>query len=144
MKSYCPDVNVWIALAFDGHKHHRAAIAWFDRLHGEAVYFCRLTQLGLLRLLTVQSVMQREVRSQAEAWRIYDSLLCDPYISFQSEVDAEQVNTVLRRLTSGSRPLWQQWTHAYLAAFARVAGLTVVTFDRGLYKLTSDNTVLLS
>ena len=144
MKSYCPDVNVWIALAYDGHEHHQAAVAWFARLHGEAVYFCRLTQLGLLRLLTIQSVMQADVRTQAEAWRIYESFLQDAHVFFQSEPDAEQVNAVFRRLTSGAGALSQQWSDAYLAAFARVAGLTLVTFDRGLFKRVPGGTVLLS
>ena len=69
MKSYFPDVNVWIALAYEGHQHHTSATAWFARLNGEAVYFCRFTQLGLLRLLTHPSVMREDVRNQTEAWQ---------------------------------------------------------------------------
>jgi len=36
-----------------------------------------------------------------------------------------------------------QWRDAYLAAFARVAGLTLVTFDRGLRQMATGNTLLL-
>ena len=75
MKSYFPDVNVWIALAYEGHQHHASATSWFARLDGEAVYFCRFTQLGLLRLLTHPSVMREDVRNQTEAWQTYDSFL---------------------------------------------------------------------
>jgi len=143
MKSYFPDVNVWVALAYEGHQHHASATAWFARLNGEAVYFCRFTQLGLLRLLTHPSVMQEDVRSQTEAWQVYDLFLRDERVSFRDEDDPEPVESGLRKLTSNHRPLSQQWPDAYLAAFARAAGLTLVTFDRGLRQMAAGNTVLL-
>jgi uncharacterized protein len=143
MKSYFPDVNVWIALAYEGHQHHASATAWFAGLNGGAVYFCRFTQLGLLRLLTHPSVMQEDVRSQTEAWLTYDSFLQDERISFHTEAEPEQVESALRRLTSSGRSFSQQWPDAYLAAFARVAGLTLVTFDRGLRQMAAGNTMLL-
>jgi toxin-antitoxin system PIN domain toxin len=132
MRSYFPDVNVWIALAYDGHQHHASATAWFARLNGGAAYFCRFTQLGLLRLLTHPSVMREDVRSQAQAWLAYDSFLQDERVSFHVEPDPDELQSTLRKLTSGRRAFSKQWTDAYLAAFARVAGLTLVTFDRGL------------
>jgi hypothetical protein len=45
-------LNVWVALAYEGHQHHESATAWFAKLNEETVYFCRFIQLGLLRLLT--------------------------------------------------------------------------------------------
>jgi toxin-antitoxin system PIN domain toxin len=143
MKSYFPDVNVWIALAYEGHQHHASATAWFAKLNGGAVYFCRFTQLGLLRLLTHPSVMQEDVRSQTEAWLAYDSFLQDERVSFHNEADPEPIESAFRKLTSSSRSLSQQWPDAYLAAFARVAGLTLVTFDRGLRQMAAGNAVLL-
>jgi toxin-antitoxin system PIN domain toxin len=142
MKSYFPDVNVWIALAYEGHQHHASATEWFGRMN-EPVYFCRFTQMGLLRLLTHPSVMQDDVRTQAEAWLAYDALLQDERVSFQIEADPERIESALRSLTSGGRPFSQQWPDAYLVAFARVAGSTVVTFDRGLRRMAASNTVLL-
>jgi toxin-antitoxin system PIN domain toxin len=142
MTSFFPDVNVWIALAYEGHQHHPSATGWFEDLNREALYFCRFTQLGLLRLLTHPSVMQDDVRSQAEAWQTYDSFLQDERVSFHPEADPEQIDSALRRLTS-SRRSSQQWPDAYLAAFARAAGLTLVTFDRGLRQMAAGNTVLL-
>ena len=142
MRSYFPDVNVWIALAYEGHQHHASATSWFARLNRGPVYFCRFTQLGLLRLLTHPSVMQEDVRTQAEAWRAYDSFLRDERVSFHTEADPEQIESALRKLTSSGRSFSQQWPDAYLAAFARVAGLTLVTFDRGLRQMAA-NTILL-
>lgn len=82
MRSYFPDVNVWIALAYEGHQQDASATNWFARLNQEAVYFCRFTQLGLLRLLTHSSVMREAVRSQTGAWQAYDSFLQAERISF--------------------------------------------------------------
>jgi toxin-antitoxin system PIN domain toxin len=143
MHSYFPDVNVWLALAYEGHQHHESATAWFAKQNGETVYFCRFTQLGLLRLLTHPSVMREDVRNQTEAWETYDSFLQDERVSFRIEADPEPVESALRKLTSNNRSPWQQWPDAYLAAFARAAGLTLVTFDRGLRQMASGNTVLL-
>jgi len=143
MSSYCPDLNVWVALAYDGHQHHASAKAWLAGLNEGPIYFCRLTQLGLLRLLTHPSVMGEDVRSQKESWLIYDSLLRDDRVSFHMEAEPEQIESVFRRLTSGGRSLSQQWPDAYLAAFASVGGLTLVTFDRGLQQMAAGNTVLL-
>ena len=47
------DVNVWLPLVYDGHLHHLAAVSWFDQEDGKSAAFCRITQLGLLRLLTL-------------------------------------------------------------------------------------------
>src|SRR5580658_1725898 len=109
MKSYFPDVNVWVALAYEGHRHHSSATSWFARLDGEAVYFCRFTQLGLLRLLTHPSVMREDVRNQTEPWQTYDSFLQDERVSFHSEADPEQIQSSLRKLTSSGRSLSRQW-----------------------------------
>jgi uncharacterized protein len=143
MNSYFPDVNVWVALAYEGHQHHASARTWFAKLNGEAIYFCRFTQLGLLRLLTHPSVMQEEVRSQSEAWQTFDSFLKDVRVSFHDEADPEQIESIFRGLTTSGRSFSQQWPDAYLVAFARAAGLTLVTFDRGLRRMAAGNTVLL-
>lgn len=144
MKLFFPDINVWIALAYDGHQHHRTAATWFAGLNDEIAYFCRFTQLGFLRLLTHPSVMRGDVRSQAGAWQAYDLLHHDERVSFHAEEDGEQVESVLRRLTAAGRSSPQQWPDAYLAAFARSAGLTLVTFDGALRKLSGSNSLLLS
>lgn len=132
MKSYFPDVNVWIAYAFEGHQHHRSATTWFAGLGQDTACFCRLTQIAFLRLLTHPSVMQQDVCSQAEAWRAYDLLLQDERVLFLEETDADGVEAALRKLTSARYSASKQWPDAYLVAFAQVAGLTLVTFDRGL------------
>jgi len=52
--------------------HSEAAWSWFSRHEDEPFFFCRLTQLGLLRLLATSAVMGKDVRTIGEAWTVYD------------------------------------------------------------------------
>ena len=61
------DLNVWLALVYDGHVHHLAAVSWFEKVEGASAAFCRITQLGLLRLLTNRTVMDRFALNQRDA-----------------------------------------------------------------------------
>jgi predicted nucleic acid-binding protein len=83
--TYLPDVNVWIALATERHTHRRVARHWFNNLQGEKLVFCRLTQLGVLRLLTNEHVMQEEVMKPDEAWEAYRLLRLDRRIGYSAE-----------------------------------------------------------
>jgi predicted nucleic acid-binding protein len=56
-----PDVNLWIGLTSNRHIHHAQAKAWLESMEGARIAFCRITELGLLRLLTNQHVMGEEV-----------------------------------------------------------------------------------
>jgi toxin-antitoxin system PIN domain toxin len=143
MKSYFPDINVWLALAYRGHRNHPIAAAWFQKLKMEQAIFCRTTQLGFLRLLTNPAVMGEETKGQRDAWAIYDQLRDDERVTFYSEVDPERIETGWRALTASSRFALQQWPDAYLAAFARTAGLTLLTLDKGLARLAGDDCLLL-
>ena len=47
MKFFFPDINVWIALAYDGHQHHRAAASsWFAGLNVESHIFAASLSWG--------------------------------------------------------------------------------------------------
>lgn len=144
MTSYFPDINVWIALAFRAHQHHERAKDWFEHFHNETAGFCRFTQLGFLRLLTHPAVMRNEVKSSAEAWKAYNAFLSDPRLTFYVESDSESLEAEFRAITHGKRFSHGQWPDAYLAAFAKVHGLKLVTFDRGLRTLTGGQAELLA
>jgi predicted nucleic acid-binding protein len=62
-----PDVNVRLALAIDGHPHRRSAQAWLDAPPTGSLAFCRVTGMGLLRLLTNRQVMQHDTLGSAGA-----------------------------------------------------------------------------
>ncbi len=58
MTSFFPDINVWIALSDAANSHNGKAWIWLNLVAPEdRLIFSRYTQLGLLRLLTNQSVM---------------------------------------------------------------------------------------
>jgi toxin-antitoxin system PIN domain toxin len=129
--SLFPDINVWVALTYEGHTHHSNSAEWFARLAPDATLaFCRFTQLGLLRLLTAVAVMRDEVMAQPQAWAAYDRWLKDPRVEFIDE--PAELETRFRALTRFRQPATKDWADSYLAAFATVGQLTLVTFDRGL------------
>ena len=44
------DINVWLALAFEVHAHHRRAKKWFQGAGPDSCAFCWLTQQGFLKI----------------------------------------------------------------------------------------------
>jgi toxin-antitoxin system PIN domain toxin len=127
-----PDINVWVALTYERHVHHKIASNWYNSLGaGARIFFCRFTQLGLLRLLTAEAVMGRnEVKSRTQAWDSYDLWLEDERIELLGE--PEEIDAHFRALTRSSQPASKDWADSYLAAFASASRLTVVTFDAAL------------
>jgi uncharacterized protein len=138
-----PDINVWVALTYDRHIHHVTARRWFEEQAPTALlFFCRLTQLGLLRLLSAATVMgPDQAMSQPGAWKAYDIWLQDERIAFLDEPAA--LETQFRVLTRSSNPSPKDWADSYLSAFADAAGLRLVTFDQAL-KQKASNVILLS
>jgi hypothetical protein len=92
------------------------------------LFFCRVTQLGLLRLLTTQAVMGGDVVSQAGAWDAYDRWLEDERVSFLFE--PSELEEEFRARSRLRRPAPKDWADSYLAAFASVSNLTLVSFDQ--------------
>ena len=140
--SLFPDVNVWLALTHSRHVHHAAALAWFHHLENDTLFFCRFTQLGLLRLLTNEQVMGVDVMSQRGGWRAYLRWFDDERIEFHREPESAEFDRLLQQLSTGHHSPPKLWADAYLAAFARTAGLQLVTFDRALPKMGAPATLL--
>jgi uncharacterized protein len=122
-----PDVNVWLALVFNTHVHHPAALAWINGITGETACFCRLTQQGFLRLSNNPKVFPGDAVSTSEAWQLYDTTMSDPRVTLVDEPAGLEV--VWRQFTQGRQFTPKLWNDAYLAAFAHVGGYEVVTFD---------------
>ena len=124
-----PDINVWVALSHGAHVHHVVANDWFESLDGDARFcFCRITQLGLLRLLSAEAVMGDDVLSQSEAWVVYDTWLKDDRAQLMDEPPG--IETWFRTRTRSRHASPKVWGDAYLAAFAEASQVTLVTFDR--------------
>lgn len=136
-----PDINVWLALSSSAHIHHLEARKWFASLtEDEELIFCRFTQLGLLRLLTTNAVMSNEVRTQRQAWDIYDAFLSDGGARFMQE--PRTIEESFRRLSRSARVSPKDWADAYLAAFALETGAALVTFDKALAARTAGSVCL--
>ncbi len=137
-----PDLNVWLALSYESHVHHRVASAWFDALlDSSRLCFCRMTQIGLLRLLTTEQIMNsQEVLTQRQAWQVYDRLLEDDRIVFIDE--PADLETAFRSASQLRRAAPKDWADSYLIAFAQSAGFRLVTFDKAISKKAS-NVILL-
>jgi uncharacterized protein len=83
---YLPDINVWLALNFSQHIHHKPARSWFSALlEDRRCYFCRFTQLGFLRLSTNPKANPLQTQTMKQAWTVYDETLLDPRIGFLAE-----------------------------------------------------------
>jgi toxin-antitoxin system PIN domain toxin len=127
MTCYLADINVWIAIACSVHSRHTVAREWFHSLHADQIWFCRFTQIGFLRLLTNPSVTGAQVRTQEQAWSIYDEFLRNARVGYLDEPSGVSVR--FRGLASARQPATKVWADAYIAAVGLQAGLAIATFD---------------
>lgn len=112
--------------------HSDAAWAWFSRQEHDSFFFCRFTQIGLLRLLATSALMGRDVRTIGEAWTVYDRWLDDSRIGIRQEpfeLD-EAFRAATRSFSRLSSP--KALGDCYLLAVSQIAEATLVTFDLGL------------
>jgi len=110
--------------------HAEKAQSWFEGLGDEKFLFCRITQMTVLRLLTTEAVMGKDVKGMREAWALWDQVCGDDRIEFLAEPEA--IEKEFRELSSLASASPKVWVDGYLLAFASVAGLKLITFDRGL------------
>lgn len=136
-KTLLPDINVWLALAFDGHIHHELARAWFEAITDERCFFCRLTQLGVLRLATNPKVFGGDALNLVAAWQLFDRFMSDPRVGYASE--PPDLDDAWRRLTHQKTFSPHVWNDAYLAAFAIAAQMEPITFDQALSQYSPVN-----
>jgi toxin-antitoxin system PIN domain toxin len=126
--NYLPDVNVWIALAAELHIHHRLVRSWFANLgRADHVSFCRVTQLGFLRLLTNPHVMKEEVLIPADAWLAYRALRMNARVNYRFE--PAELSEVWDAFTPPHANSPNLWTDAYLCAISKAAAAIFVTLD---------------
>ena len=124
------DANVWLALLWTAHIHHEKAFRWWQGVPNEPLYYSRVVQLTVLRLLTTAGVMGADVRTMAAAWKAWDVTSGDARIVHLAEPEGLEIEfRSLSRLGTASPKVWAD---AYLLAFARTSGSRLVTFDRAL------------
>lgn len=139
--SLFPDVNVWMALAHAVHPHHASAMVWAETIGNvRPVCFCRVTQIGLLRMLTTREAMRDDVMTQAGAWSSYDLFFRNPNIRMVEEPTG--FDRRFRDHTERDEISPKLWADGYLAAFVEAAGYTLVTFDKALSKRVRGSVLL--
>src|SRR5258708_7599103 len=126
---HLPDLNFWLALVFQSHVHHTTAKAWMISAAPQSCCFCRVTQLGFLRLSTNRKAFPADALPMNRAWQLYDELVSDDRVIFAEEPD--DIEVTWRNNTQSQLFSTNVWTDAYLAAFAVAANLEIVTFDKG-------------
>jgi hypothetical protein len=137
-----PDVNLWIALTSDRHVHHSLAKNWLSAQSESQIAFCRITELGFLRLLTNAHVMGVDVLSPQHAWRIYDAWRMDPRVLFLEEPPGFSAQWRFHGEKIRGGP--NAWTDAFLATFSTSTNSTVVTLDRRFVTLDIAQVIVLS
>jgi len=122
-----PDLNVWLALADPDHQHHaRARQYWQAEAHPQLV-FCRVTMMGLLRLLTHPKVMRGSPFTPAEAWHVYRAFMALPEVGFLP--DNPHVEIQFQAWTDRAGFISHRWTDAWLASHALTTASRLVSFD---------------
>lgn len=129
-----------MALLWERHIHSERAQEWFQRFADEQFFFCRFTQIATLRLLTTEAVMGNDVCTMSEAWKLWDVVESDAHVSFLPEPD--QLDQEFRARSNSTAKSPKVWGDAYLLAFASVAGVKLVTFDRALASRKTEVLVL--
>jgi toxin-antitoxin system PIN domain toxin len=111
--------------------HHGTAARWLDSLEAnDRIYFCRITQMGLLRMLTNRAVMGDETMTQKAAWKAFDAWLQDVRVEYIEEPGMLEAH--FREASNRSSASHARWTDDYLVAFARATGLQLITLDKKL------------
>jgi toxin-antitoxin system PIN domain toxin len=123
------DAGVWLAAVWGRHAHYPVASEWFNRQVDDMV-FCRVTQTGLLRLLSNPAIMGGDAVDRSQAWRLFDELWSDERVLWAEEPDG--LEPVWRAISARDDKSHKLWTDDYLAAFAQVGDLTLTTLDRKL------------
>ena len=123
------DVGVWLAAVWGRHVHYPVASVWVNGQADDLV-FCRVTQLGLLRLLSNPAIMGDDAVDRSQAWRLFDQLRSDERVMWAEEPDG--LDAVWRAISARDDKSHRLWTDDYLAAFAQASDLALATLDRKL------------
>ena len=123
-----PDLNLWLALAWRGHRHHAAACRYWEGAAADTVLFTTVTALGLVRLLSQPRVMGDAVLSLGQASTFQAAFLLQPWVRLVYEASSSW--PVFRHLLSQDTWPARLCTDVHLAALAIAGGWRLVSFDQ--------------
>ncbi len=137
------DVNVWFPILLERHEHHRVAMRWWEGLDAGEACWCRAVQQAVLRLLSNETIMGEDVLLPEQAWEAWERLTLDERCAFlplePGGIDADWHAHII-----GCVATPKLWMDAYLAAWAKGAGLTLATFDKGFRRFPLEKLCLLT
>jgi toxin-antitoxin system PIN domain toxin len=122
-----PDVNVWVALSSEDHVHHARADQYWRDEAGSRLAFCRVTALGLIRVIGRGHSVGVPALSPVDAWATYRRWRSQPETDLLP--DPPGIEGLIERWTVAGLASPKNWTDLYLAAFSTAARLRLVTFD---------------
>jgi uncharacterized protein len=127
-----PDINVWLALAVEEHPHHASAKQYWECVQSgpasdRQLWFCRVTMLGLVRLLCQPKVVGKGALKLGAAFALYQSFRAVPSVGLLADPSSCE-HGLEKFLEAGELPS-RLWTDAYLAALAQSSGARLVSFD---------------
>ena len=132
MRGFLFDTSVWLAVVFPTHPFHDRAKQFLQKAApGQPALFCRFTQQSFLRLVSTPALHNAygaNGMTNRDALLAMDSLQALPQVAVCDEPPG--VVSLWFSLATQDAASPKVWTDAYLAAFAKVAGLRLVTFDR--------------
>ena len=96
---------------------------------------------SFLRLASNAKALGEEAVSLRQRWHLYDTILSDPRIRLAGEPD--NVEQQWRNYTDVDSLSPKLSSDAYLAAFARTAGLQLITFDQAFRQFKDLNCLIL-
>lgn len=126
----------------EDHEHRDVALRWWQELEDCEVGLVRVTQFGLLRLLTNPVAMNKKPLSMLEAWRVYEKLFQDDRVKFLGEPPG--IDGIFKRHTSLQTASHTLWVDRWLLAFAESCGATLITCDKALAQQSKRVRLLLS
>jgi toxin-antitoxin system PIN domain toxin len=111
------DSNVWVALAVDGHEHHRQALRWFNNVPDDrSACFCWMAQNSFLRLLASKGILQEDTMTNEEAIKAYRRFRLDPRVGWIDEPQGLEGKWFAAASVSSAAP--KRWMDAYLMGVA--------------------------
>ncbi|MEO7425031.1 MAG: TA system VapC family ribonuclease toxin [Fibrobacteria bacterium] len=135
-----------VASILPSHPHYGRAREWIKSLaSSDRIGLCRWTQLAFLRLMTTEAILKEDVRTNAQALAIWETIASQSRCEFLSGEPAGFESKWLR-LANSTKPSPKIWMDALLSAFAMGYGFRLVTFDRGFetYRKAGLDLLLLS
>jgi toxin-antitoxin system PIN domain toxin len=132
VRGFLIDSNVWLAVAFDRHGSHVAAVQAIDEATSEfPACFCRATEQSIVRLLSttaIQAMHESPLITNEDAIRLLNEWQSEPNVAFVDEpVGTRELWLRLANRNTASPKLWMD---AYLAACAISGNLRFVTNDK--------------